>query len=394
MSITRDTAQFIAIPQRTHLEEVANNFLQQLKSLPKGYQDFEVYKSLGHELYTTLFAPLLTTDSIHKIVIAGDGFLLRLPFEALVYSTQGQFPAYESLPYLASQYNISYIPSAAIWRLLHEKRSAISAAPNSLFCVTPGFTTQLKADYLISLADLDDQDTTYLSQRPLHALPGYLKGLCQDYDGHFASEGEANEKNVRQEAPGHQIIHFGTHAVKDTNHRLLSRICLAKSNEGEDTTSNDGYLETRELFNLDLTGTEMVVLQACETGDGILDQLEGLNTMARGFFFAGVRSVVAGLWQIDESASIDLMDHFYREMAQGKTNVTALAEAKRQYLQQARGIHAHPYYWAGMVFIGDEGRITLETRNTISPWPYCLGLVALLGIAWILRHQKRKSKLI
>ncbi|MEM7040431.1 MAG: CHAT domain-containing protein, partial [Bacteroidota bacterium] len=156
---------------------------------------------------------------------------------------------------------------------------------------------------------------------------------------------------------------------------------------------NDGYLETREIFDLNLQGTDMVVLQACETGDGILDVGEGLNTMARGFFFAGVPSVVAGLWEIDESASAKLTHSLYETLAEGHTNVASLASAKRDYLQHTHGKEAHPYYWAGMIFLGDERNIPLDIQQAFPAtlWWVTIGLTLFLFSIW---YQKRRTSLL
>ncbi|MCB0296589.1 MAG: CHAT domain-containing protein [Calditrichaeota bacterium] len=113
-------------------------------------------------------------------------------------------------------------------------------------------------------------------------------------------------------------------------------------------TENDGVVTAHEIFaNMDLTGTDLVVLSACETGLGTIKQGEGVYGLRRAFQMAGAQSVVMSLWRVKDKTTAALMSAFYENLANGMDKSTAL---HRAMLKIKTGISTHPYFWAPFIY--------------------------------------------
>ena len=113
----------------------------------------------------------------------------------------------------------------------------------------------------------------------------------------------------------------------------------------------DGFLRTHDIYNLKLPA-ELVVLSACETGLGKDVKGEGLEGLTRGFMYAGARRVIVSLWNVNDKATAELMQHLYVGMLkQKKTPVAALRAAQIEMLRVKQW--QSPYYWAAFTIQGE-----------------------------------------
>ena len=148
---------------------------------------------------------------------------------------------------------------------------------------------------------------------------------------------------------GYGIVHFATHGFLNSERPELSGLVFSlvdRRGEGQ-----DGFLRLNDIYNMKLPA-DVVVLSACQTALGKEIRGEGLIGLTRGFMYAGARRVVATLWQVDDSATAELMRRFYRGVFKdGLRPAAALRAAQRELARDPRW--ASPFFWAGFVLQGD-----------------------------------------
>ncbi|HSR68124.1 MAG TPA: CHAT domain-containing protein [Acidobacteriota bacterium] len=145
------------------------------------------------------------------------------------------------------------------------------------------------------------------------------------------------------------ILHLSTHAAIDTDYPERSRILFSPSSE---EPLQPRYLFLSEVLQLDLSGTDLVTLSACDTARGRELRGEGLLDFSRAFLIAGARSTVAGLWKVSDQAAALFMARFYAYLMDGQSKAEALRQAKLNLLR-SQGDYSHPFYWAAFVLNGD-----------------------------------------
>ncbi len=137
-------------------------------------------------------------------------------------------------------------------------------------------------------------------------------------------------------------------APQPQNPLLRSGLALAGANLRH--PNDDGLLSALEASSLDLWGTQLVVLSACDTGLGIVKNGEGVYGLRRAFTLAGAESLVMSLWSVQDAATRDLMIRFYQHLAKGEGRAEALRRTQLEMLK--KDDLSHPFYWASFVQYG------------------------------------------
>lgn len=189
------------------------------------------------------------------------------------------------------------------------------------------------------------QVTPYLQKAATEAAIKTLKGPALV---HIATHGYF-QADVEQAAAG-------VHTENAKNNPLLrSGILLAGASptlKGEvmpNLESNDnGVLTAYEAMNLDLEGTDLIILSACETGLGDVRAGEGVYGLQRSFQVAGAKALVMSLWKVDDAATQALMTNFYTNLAKGGSKAKAFKQAQLQLMTK----YKEPYYWGAFVMMG------------------------------------------
>lgn len=214
----------------------------------------------------------------HQLLIAPTGILYSLPWAALAAT-----PALAHL-------TLTVTPSGAMW-------AAPTPSPNS----SPGPP--------VALGYAGEGARRLGAVSPELELIARLMPETQVIN-------PAGTTQLRTLSPAPRLLHIAAHGITNPAAPLFSTIELA-----------DGPLLLFEAYRLDLRGTDLVVLSACETGVRP-DYGEMALALVGAFLCAGARAVVATLWQVDDSAAAALMERFYAALAAGATPATALRDAQ------------------------------------------------------------------
>jgi CHAT domain-containing protein len=284
-------------------------------------------------------------EEVRNLIIVPDGPLHYLPFETLDLSGK----------YLIEEFAVSYAPSAAVLAELgvrndqeagqHRADIALFADPELNPAIlskngansTGGWMRALYVDEGLQISPIPS------SAAEARAVARYADRASEIYTGEQASERRVKSERLDR----FRIIHFATHGLVSRQSPARSALVLSSGEGGE-----DGFLQAREIYNLRLA-SDLVVLSACQTARGRLLAGEGVEGLARAFLYAGARSVVASLWDVNDERATRFMESFYRYLSEGKSKSEALRAAKLDFLSHAS---AAPRDWAAFVLIGDASR--------------------------------------
>lgn len=335
---------------------------------PKSFKDsFSAYKSLGYDLFTLLLEPVLQDlKGNEQLLIIPDGPLAYLPFDCLLTALNtSETVDFNSLPYLIKTYETRFTYSLnALWQVMGKS----DATSND----------QILAFSYTGLKDL--QGNLIESQanrgREYQEIPGSvaeLKAISNIMEGKFFQGDEATEQNFKENADQYGLFHFALHGAADRSSELGSKLIFK---QGKSASSEDGQLYPYEIYNLNLNA-KLVVLSACETGIGKLQEGEGVYSMGRAFAFAGCPSIVMSLWEVNDWSSSILFKEFYSELKDGNNLSFSLRSSKLKYLMDADKDLSHPHFWSQLQLMGVSN---ITYSNSRMNWPLYASVAILLFI--------------
>ena len=301
------------------------------------------YTEGASKLYDALIRPIKKQLKKELIVIP-DGILGALPFEALISQRDEDAFRFNAHKYLIEEHQVSYAYSATLLKDALTKKHR-----------------QEPSNFLLAMAPFSTSDTTLMPDlwantegsrtdaAPLKYSGQEIANLCKLMGCVPIYGKNATEKAFVELAPTHRVIHLATHS--QVNNQSSNYSFLAFS-EIKDSIENE-LLYARELYNLTLNA-DMVVLSACETGVGEIQRGEGIISLARAFTYAGAKSIVTSLWQVNDQKTRTLMVDFYKYLRKGLPKHEALWRAKRDFMRKT---NSNPYFWAAFIGIGNGERI-------------------------------------
>ena len=321
-------------------------------------------KPIARQLHSELFAPLASElTGVDHLLLAPDGQLNLIPFAALVN---------EDGRYLLEEYQITYLTSG---RDLLRLDGTTASQQEPVLIANPDYDTAMQSVASASTRGSGERsaDLSSLTFGPLAGTAVEAEEISQQLAKVTVLTGAQATENVLKDVQGPRILHIATHGffLKDrveetpdpsrqsfrgggatsslTDPLLRSGLALAGFNQ-RSSGSEDGVLTALEAANLNLNGTQLVVLSACETGVGEVRNGAGVYGLRRAFVMAGAQTQILSLWQVSDLATKDLMVGYYQQLQAKRGRSEALREIQLAMLE---GDYAHPYYWAAFIPSGD-----------------------------------------
>jgi CHAT domain-containing protein len=342
ISVTRRGAHIQALPiGRKEVEKLAEQFVDEVRAKGAGVET-------SKRLFRALLEPIPEARTAARLIVAPDGTLNLLPFEAL-RDGQGE--------YLLKSRVISYVPSGTILDVLRRARKNESAARPFLGVGDVAYENQGGAGRRIPVPDTVRgrvlRGMADLSGMRLQDLPQTREeveeiGKIVGPEAVILLGKDATETAFKQEPLDQfRVLHLAVHGFADTQYPERSALVLGT----DPKSSDDGLLQVREIIRLRLNA-ELTTLSACDTGVGKLQGQEGVSSLVEAFLVAGSKSVVASLWSADDTFASALMDRFYLRLGRGQDTGSALRDAKLDLLAKY-GEQVSPFYWAAFVAVGE-----------------------------------------
>jgi CHAT domain-containing protein len=363
---------------QTRLQQLVNTLRGSLESLGTQGKLVPFSDTLAHDAYKALLGPLAADMADRpQWIVAASGALARLPLSVL--QTQPR-PSGGPPAWLIRQVSLSQVPSVGAWLSLRAlprrqmPQQALMAWGDPMFNPLPaarqsGVVRNLATAEGAGLQDLEREMPD--GAKLYHAIPALpetrdelqelARALQADPKRDLLFGAQATRDSVlKANQTGHlaqrKVVVFATHGLMAGDLPRLTQPALAMAADGSEQNSALAPLLTLEdVLGLKLNA-DWVVLSACNTAAADGRAEEALSGLARGFFYAGSRSLLVTHWAVESDSAKELttrtFSHFMRHPTAPKAD--SLREAMLQVMLDAR--YAHPAFWAPYVLVGDAQR--------------------------------------
>jgi CHAT domain-containing protein len=301
-----------------------------------------------------------------RLLLSPDGNLNLVPFEALVDGEDR---------YLIERYAISYLTSGRDLLRLQVPRMSRSnplIVADPLFgeaaAVTNGEAARKRPEPQLTRGNGtvgDELSAIYFA--PIAATASEARAIKTFFPEATLLTGALASKATLQRVDAPRMLHIASHgfflqdagsdrrqagaAIDVENPLLRSGLALAGANRTHNAHGNDGILTALEAARLNLWGTKLVTLSACDTGVGEVRNGEGVYGLRRAIFLAGAETLVMSLWPVSDYLTRETMAAYYAGLRDGVGRGDALRQAKLAMLK--RPDRQHPFYWASFIQSGE-----------------------------------------
>jgi len=340
------------IPRRSTVEQVAKSMDGLIRKPHLDENERQRLERDERALSRMLLGPVMHELRGKRLLVVGDGILQSLPFGAL--PTPEKHDNSNSIPLIA-EHEIVMLPSASTIAVLRQELDGMPSAPRMLAVLAdPVFDRQDErvqgAHAAAAPNAIPDIGSTFRRLLFSREEARDISALVPPASRMIALDFAACKKLMMSGTLGqYRIVHISTHGMLDQVHPELSALVFSLVNSRG--ASQDGLLRLHEVYNLKLPA-DLVVLSACDTFLGGNIRGEGLVGLARGFMYAGTKSVVASLWSADDESTAELMRRFYKNMLGSEMMLPAAALRAAQASMWREGRWS-PYNWAGFVIEGE-----------------------------------------
>jgi CHAT domain-containing protein/tetratricopeptide (TPR) repeat protein len=354
-------------------------------------------RATAFELYRQLIAPVEgLLRGKRRLYVAAGGALAALPFSLLVTdSPQGgdhDAEALRATHWLADRYALIHIPSVQSLALLRRSARAAGSSDGGFVGfgdpALTGAPAERRGGVLLPTADAVFEPArapwggamaSVTALRRMPQLPGTARELAamrEMFGGATAAiftRGQATETAIRSaDLSLARVIAFATHGLTPGDlvfgadgARTASEVFelvepgLVLTPPETASAGDDGYLAASEVTSLRLNA-DWVILSACNSATPDDASEPGLSSLARAFFYAGARNLLASHWPVDDAVGARITVRTIELERTGRPRAEAFQQAMREIRLDrshdgAAGSWAHPFYWAPFVLIGDGG---------------------------------------
>jgi CHAT domain-containing protein/tetratricopeptide (TPR) repeat protein len=316
----------------------------------------------------------ISQASYSHVLIVPDGFLSLLPFELLPI-TSGQ-------PLLESR-DVTYMPSAVLLLRGAMQNASATRLPWQQQLVGFGDPTVVGGgeSSLTSAVRGEVSGSLPASGEEIRSIARMSTGRAKL----FLGPDDRKSAFFASTHSGAALLHLSTHAVADMDDPERSRLLFSPDEPGQP----NNYLFLKELYDLDLRGTSLATLSACDTERGRLVPGEGIQAFSRALLAAGSRSALTTLWRVPDGPTSQFMQRFYFYLLKKhKSKAEALRLTKLDFLHSGTDL-SHPQYWAAFVLNGDG----TEPFPRFVPWQVLAIPVPILALAvfFYLRVRRKKN---
>jgi len=358
-------AVYLVIPDIEAEQQIFFADLGEIDKISTAYSE-----SKTETLYNLLFAKFeYKIKNLKKLYIAPDGFLNLISFAALKLPDGKYFCQRQEINQLQTGRDLLASPVKSSSNLL------VAIGGVDYGNMPEGKAENKSADdtfkHLNMRAAGELEGLKYLenSLYETSTIAELFKANTKDAKTLFFSKSDATEKNLKNLPSPPRILHLSTHGFYLQNAELtdwaeeapllLSGLALAGANEGLqgklDANGDDGLLYSMEVLGLNLQGTELVSLSACDTGKGVVDYSEGVYGLVRAFRTAGAQSVLMTLWPVGDASSRVFMETFYDTWLSSENLRPAQALHKTRMLfieNPPKPGYDNPAVWSPYVLVG------------------------------------------
>lgn len=339
-------------------------FRQALRD-PKRQDVQQLARAVDEKIMSPVRASL---GDVKQLLVSPDGELNLIPFESL---------RDEKGNYLVENYAFTYLTSGRDLMRMQIRRESQS---KPLIIANPVFGETTLAANQKSVTKTSAgkrrritvaRDLSGLFFTPLIGTKQEARSIQTIFPEAVLLDGAQATESALKQAAAPQILHIATHgfflvdtetanlpdamrglkrAARLENPLLRSGLALAGANR-RTVGDNDGILTALEASGLNLWGTKLVVLSACDTGLGEIRNGEGVYGLRRAFMLAGAESLVMSLWSVSDLVTRELMTNYYKNLRQGMGRGAALRQVQLEMLKRPE--RAHPFYWASFIQSGN-----------------------------------------
>ena len=374
---TKRIYAFIVGPNGNKLIDMPKDALldEGIKQLQHKISNKDTLSTVSYQLYNQIFAPIAQQYELtEELIIIPDGILGYLPFDLLISQPVQDTTPFHHYPYLIKQYQISYRYSATLFRELFQKE--YPPERGNIIAFAPIF---------IGNNQVAISSTRSFILEPLRHNISEVEAIQENITTTTLKAKEATKANFLKYAKGYKVVHLSTHAKADEQQGGYAYLAFTSVSDNIEHS----ILYNQELYNLQLP-VDLVVMSACETGIGELQKGEGIISLARGFSYAGAKSIVTTLWSIEDEKTKEVMVSFYTYLKSGYTKDKALRQAKLEYLKEHEA-DAHPFYWAAFIPIGAMDAIEFSEKSNSYPFLFMMLFVLLIGAYRLIKSNQPKT---